>query len=36
MLRMEPSAACDIPSASGKPAGVQGKYGEFLPLIHLS
>ena len=28
MLRMEPSAACDIPRASGKPAGVQGKYGE--------
>ena len=35
MLRMEPSAACDIPGASGKPAGAQGKYGEFPPLIHL-
>lgn len=35
MLRMEPSAACNIPRASGKPAGAQGKYGEFPPLIHL-
>ena len=36
MFRMELSAACDIPMANGKPAGVQGKYGEFPPTIHMS